>query len=267
MADNSIDAAGVIDHIANWLTAYAGSSGTNGFVIGISGGIDSAVTSTLGARTGLPVLCCEMPIHQHADQVGRAARHIDWLIETYPNVERATVDLTPTFESLIAALPGVDLGPDHEMALVNSRARLRMTTLYYFAAAHGRLVLGTGNKVEDFGVGFYTKYGDGGVDVSPIADLVKTEVYAVGRELGVNRAILDAPPTDGLWGDDRTDEDQLGASYPELEWAMTFAGDDAGLTDREREVLAIYRRLHAANRHKMDPIPVCMIPDSLRTGD
>jgi len=264
MTDGTIDARGVADHITKWLKDYATASGTGGFVVGISGGIDSAVTSALGALTGLPTLCCEMPIHQHADQVTRAARHIDWLIENFPNVGRVTVDLTPTFDGLIDALPGVDIGPGHEMALVNSRARLRMTTLYYFAGAHGRLVLGTGNKVEDFGVGFYTKYGDGGVDLSPIADLVKTEVYAVARELGVNQAILDAPPTDGLWGDDRTDEDQLGASYPELEWAMAFNGDESGLDNRQREVLAIYRRLNTANRHKMDPIPVCLIPDALR---
>ncbi|MEQ8664970.1 MAG: NAD(+) synthase [Rhodospirillales bacterium] len=271
MQTATIDAAGVVGHITAWLKEYAEKSGTKGFVVGISGGIDSAVTSALGARTGLPVLCCEMPIHQNASQVTRARRHIDWLIERYPDVSRVEVDLTPVFDGLIDALPGVEIGPNesrsHDMALVNSRARLRMTTLYYFAAAHHRLVLGTGNKVEDFGVGFYTKYGDGGVDLSPIADLVKTEVYAVAAALGINEDIMTAPPTDGLWGDDRTDEDQIGASYPELEWAMSFeetGGDEKGLDDRQRVVLAIYRRMHAANRHKMDPIPVCMIPDSLR---
>lgn len=271
MSQATIDANGVVEHIVGWLKEYSAASGTEGFVVGVSGGIDSAVTSTLGARTGLPVLCCEMPIHQNAAQVGRASKHIDWLIENHPNVSRVEVDLTPTFDGLIAALPGAGLGHGHEMALVNSRARLRMTTLYYFAAANRRLVLGTGNKVEDFGVGFYTKYGDGGVDVSPIADLMKTEVYAVAAALGVNDDIMTAPPTDGLWGDDRTDEDQIGASYPELEWAMAFTdasrdngGDESALDDRQREVLAIYRRMHAANRHKMDPIPVCAIPDSLR---
>jgi NAD+ synthase len=139
-----------------------------------------------------------------------------------------------------------------------------MTTLYYLAGIHGYLVAGTGNKVEDFGVGFYTKYGDGGVDLSPIADLNKTEVYAVGKELGVNHDILTAPPTDGLWGDDRTDEDQIGATYPELEWAMDFNGDENAINDRQREVLDIYRRLHRANKHKMDPIPVCAIPEELK---
>jgi NAD+ synthase len=154
--------------------------------------------------------------------------------------------------------------PGHAMALVNTRARLRMTTLYYHAAANNRLVLGTGNKVEDFGVGFYTKYGDGGVDISPIADLTKTEVYAIASELGISQEIIAAPPTDGLWGDDRTDEDQLGASYPELEWAMEYGGDASVLTGREKEVFKIYTRMNRANKHKMDPIPVCMIPDHLK---
>lgn len=254
----------IIEHITDWLAAYIEKSGTTGFVIGISGGVDSAITSTLGARTGRPLLCVEMPIHQAENQVSRARVHIDWLIQNHPTVERVEVQLTPVFDGLVDALGMNAAGSGHDMALVNTRARLRMTTLYYYAAAHNRLVLGTGNKVEDFGVGFYTKYGDGGVDVSPIADLTKTEVYAVGRELGISDAILQAPPTDGLWGDDRTDEDQLGASYPELEWAMAFDDDESTLDARQTEVLDIYRRLNAANKHKMDPIPVCQIPDGLR---
>jgi len=254
----------IIDHITSWLKAYVEKSGTTGFVVGVSGGIDSAITSTLGARTGLPLLCVEMPIHQPESHVSRARAHIDWLMQNHDNVDSVEIQLTSVFDGLVAAL-GVDTqGPGHDMALVNSRARLRMTTLYYYAAAQNRLVLGTGNKVEDFGVGFYTKYGDGGVDLSPIADLSKTEVYAVGQELGVSDAIMQAPPTDGLWGDDRTDEDQLGASYPELEWAMEFDGDETTLDARQTEILTIYRRLNAANRHKMEPIPVCNIPDNLR---
>jgi len=259
-----MQATDVIRHITEWLNAYAKQSGSNGFVVGISGGIDSAITSTLGARTGLSLLCVEMPIHQADNQVSRARAHIDWLKNGYPGVDSIEVELTPVFDGLVDALKVEATGSGHDMALVNSRARLRMTTLYYYAAARGLLVLGTGNKVEDFGVGFYTKYGDGGVDVSPIADLSKTEVYAVGRELGISDAIMDAPPTDGLWGDDRTDEDQLGASYPELEWAMDFAGDEGILNSRQREVLKIYRRLNTTNRHKMEPIPVCIIPDHLR---
>lgn len=259
----------IIDHITRWLDGYVERSGTNGFVVGVSGGIDSAVTSTLGARTGRPLLCVEMPIHQNPGQVTRAQKHIQWLRATFGNAGSVTVELTPVFDALVEALPALDLDPGHghEMALVNARARLRMTTLYYFAQLHGRLVLGTGNKVEDFGVGFYTKYGDGGVDLSPIADLTKTEVYTVGEALGVGDEIIAAPPTDGLWGDDRTDEDQIGATYPELEWAMAYeesGGDEAGLDARRREVLAIYRRLHAANRHKMEPIPVCTIPSELK---
>ncbi len=254
----------VIEHITGWLRDYGQGAGTGGFVIGVSGGIDSAVSSTLAARTGLPLLVVEMPIHQSQNQVTRAREHIESLKQRYENVGSVEVELTDVFDRLIAALPDSPDDARREMSLVNTRARLRMTTLYYFAALQGRLVVGTGNKVEDFGIGFFTKYGDGGVDLSPIADLVKTEVYELGRALDVNEAILTAAPTDGLWGDDRTDEDQIGASYPELEWAMRFDGDESGLDNRQTEVLAIYRRLNTANKHKMEPIPVCMIPDALR---
>lgn len=256
----------IIDHITDWLNSYVGKSAVNGFVIGVSGGIDSAVTSMLGARTGQPLLCVEMPIHQNSNQVTRAQRHIARLKQNFPNVDSTGVPLTDVFDDLINVLPAVEDEELRAMAQVNSRARLRMTVLYYFAAHHGYLVLGTGNKVEDFGIGFYTKYGDGGVDISPIADLNKTEVYALGRELGIIEEILQAAPTDGLWHDDRTDEEQIGASYPELEWAMAFDGDEARLEDRQKEVLAIYRRLNRANQHKMEPIPVCIIPKSFK-GD
>jgi len=205
-----------------------------------------------------------MPIHQSPDQVSRARAHIEMLKARHPTVSGVEVDLTDVFDRMVMALPEGPEPNSRDMALVNTRARLRMTTLYYLAGAHNHLVVGTGNKVEDFGIGFFTKYGDGGVDLSPIADLTKTEVYAVGRALGVGPAILSAPPTDGLWGDSRTDEDQIGASYPELEWAMAFRGDRATLTPRQAEVLSIYERRHAANKHKMEPIPVCMIPDALR---
>ena len=257
----------VIEHIVNWLRDYAINANIKGFVIGVSGGIDSAVTSTLCARTGLELLCVEMPIHQGENQVTRADGHINWLMDNYPNVKRQPVNLTPVFDSLVAALPKVADEEKRFMSLANTRARLRMTTLYYFAALKGYLVAGTGNKVEDFGIGFYTKYGDGGVDLSPIADLVKTEVYALGSVLGVNQDIMEAPPTDGLWGDHRTDEDQIGASYPELEWAMQM--DNEGKTiddfsDRKKEVFAIYKKFNSANKHKMIPIPICEIPDSLK---
>ncbi|MDT0621162.1 NAD(+) synthase [Croceitalea vernalis] len=257
----------VIDHIVTWLKDYAHNANIKGFVIGVSGGIDSAVTSTLCAKTGLDLLCLEMPIHQGKNQVSRADNHIEWLMTNFKNVNRQPVNLTPVFDSLVDALPEVDNEEERFMSLANTRARLRMTTLYYFAAIEGYLVAGTGNKVEDFGVGFYTKYGDGGVDLSPIADLLKSEVWEIGRVLGVSKEIIEAAPTDGLWGDSRTDEDQIGASYPELEWAMQM--DDDGKTledfsDREKEVFAIYKRFNTANKHKMIPIPICEIPDSLK---
>jgi NAD+ synthase len=254
----------IIEHITSWLRDYCSRAGTEGFIIGVSGGIDSAVSSTLAARTDLPLLVVEMPIHQSRDQVSRAQQHITFLEERYGKVDSLEVELTDVFDRLIEALPDSPDEERREMSLVNTRARLRMTTLYYFAGLQSRLVVGTGNKVEDFGIGFFTKYGDGGVDLNPIADLTKTEVYEVGRGLGVDEAILSAAPTDGLWGDDRTDEDQIGASYPELEWAMSFDGNESALSDRQSEVLAIYRRLHSANRHKMKPIPICEIPDALR---
>jgi NAD+ synthase len=255
---------GIVDHISGWLSNYATNAGAEGFVVGVSGGIDSAVTSALCARTKLPVLCLEMPIHQSKDQVSRARKHIEKLESTYPNVTSLEIELSGFFDQFVEHLPQADDTAKHEFSLVNARARMRMTTLYYFAGLKNYLVAGTGNKVEDFGVGFYTKYGDGGVDLSPIADLNKTEVYAVGRELGIINEILVAPPTDGLWGDDRTDEDQIGASYPELEWAMDFKGDPSSLNGRQAEVLKIYRDLHNRNKHKMLPIPVCEIPESLK---
>lgn len=262
-----LNTEGAIHHIAAWLRDYCTGNGQHGFVVGISGGIDSAVTSTLCARTGLPVHCVEMPIHQPPGHVQRAQEHIAWLREKHPLVQARRVDLTAPFEALAAAFPGGPAGAVRDLALANTRARLRMATLYYVAGLHRCLVAGTGNKVEDFGVGFYTKYGDGGVDLSPIADLTKTEVFAVAKALGIVHSIQAAKPTDGLFGDDRSDEDQLGASYPELEWAMALR--EAGMeperpTERQRAVLAIYDRLHRANAHKWKPIPVCVLPKELR---
>ncbi|MCB4800219.1 NAD(+) synthase [Neotamlana laminarinivorans] len=257
----------VVEHIVDWLKDYATKAGVSGFVIGISGGIDSAVTSTLCAKTGLQLLCLEMPIHQAPSQVSRALNHIEWLQSNFDDVRMTQVNLTPVFDSLVASLPAVENEEDRFMSLANTRARLRMTSLYYFAALEKLLVAGTGNKVEDFGVGFYTKYGDGGVDLSPIADLLKTEVYEIAKFLGVNQEIIDAQPTDGLWGDDRTDEDQIGASYPELEWAMKMSDEGKTSKDfsgRELEVFNIYKRFNTANKHKMIPIPVCEIPTSYK---
>ncbi|PCJ97466.1 MAG: NAD(+) synthase [Flavobacteriaceae bacterium] len=257
----------VTNHIVTWLKDYATNANIKGFVIGVSGGIDSAVTSTLCAKTGLDLLVLEMPIHQAESQIGRASRHIEWLKDNFNSVHRQEVNLTPVFDSLVNALPKVDNEEDRFMSLANTRARLRMTSLYYFAALKGYLVAGTGNKVEDFGVGFYTKYGDGGVDLSPIADLMKSEVYDIAKYVGVNEEIIKAAPTDGLWGDDRTDEDQIGASYPELEWAMKMEAEGSNPNDftaREKEVFLIYRRFNSSNKHKMISIPVCDIPNELK---
>jgi NAD+ synthase len=254
----------IADHVTRWLGDYAERAGARGFIVGISGGIDSAVTSTLAAMTARPVVAVTLPIHQHEAQLRRARDHIRWLESRHDNVSPAEVELTGVVDALVAALPEGGDAERQELSLVNARARLRMTTLYYFAALHRDLVVGTGNKVEDFGIGFFTKYGDGGVDLSPIADLTKTEVYALADALDIIDDIQKAPPTDGLWGDNRTDEDQIGASYPELEWAMEFSGDENSLDARQREVLAIFRRHHAASHHKMVPIPVCKIPADLR---
>jgi len=257
----------VAEHIVKWLKDYAENAKVKGFVVGVSGGIDSAVTSTLCAKTGLPTLCVEMPIHQAQSQVTRAQEHIAQLKERFNNVSDTRVDLTSTFEDFKKSAPEVETSAQNDLALANTRARLRMTTLYYLAGLHGLLVAGTGNKVEDFGVGFFTKYGDGGVDLSPIADLVKSEVYALGAHLEVPESIQKAQPTDGLFGDSRTDEDQIGASYDELEWAMQMqdAGKSADdFSGREKEVYKIYIRLNTINQHKMIPIPVCEIPKELQ---
>ncbi len=248
--------------IVNWLKLYAENSKVNGFVIGISGGVDSAVTSTLCAQTGLKVLCIEMPIHQAQSHINRGREHIEQLKQRFPNVNSIEADLTTTFETFKMAVPNDLDSAKVNLSLANTRARLRMTTLYYFAGIHGLLVAGTGNKVEDFGVGFYTKYGDGGVDLSPIADLMKSEVYLLGHYLKIPKSILEASPTDGLFGDDRTDEQQLGASYDELEWAMLQDESKKSIEDfsgRERTVFGIYKRLNTINQHKMTPIPICEI--------
>lgn len=248
--------------ITNWLKDYANSAKVNGYIIGISGGIDSAVTSTLCALTGLKVIAVTLPIRQTKAEFDRANEHIAWLKERFQQVSSEVIDLTETFNLLENTLP---LTTQNDfLAMANTRSRLRMTTLYAVGQANKLLVAGTGNKVEDFGVGFFTKYGDGGVDVSPIADLHKTEVFQLAKELGIVSSIQEAQPTDGLWEDGRSDEDQIGATYPELEWAMEFKGDPTTLTPRQQEVLAIYSRFHRANTHKMQPIPVCLIPDKYR---
>jgi NAD+ synthase len=248
--------------IVNWLKTYAENAKVNGFVVGISGGVDSAVTSTLCAQTGLKVLCVEMPIHQHESHVNRGREHIQQLKDRFSNVSDTLADLTSVFETFKNEVPTDFEEHKLNLTLANTRARLRMTTLYYFAGVHGLLVAGTGNKVEDFGVGFFTKYGDGGVDLSPIADLMKSEVFMLAEYLKVPASILNAAPSDGLFGDEKTDEAQLGATYDELEWAMIQDQEGKAITDfsgREKTVFEIYKRLNKINQHKMKEIPVCLV--------
>ena len=243
------------EEITNWISDYALENDIRALVVGVSGGVDSAVTSTLSARTGIRTIVLNMPIHQKKYQDDLSKKHISWLKDNFNNVEERIVNLSKTYDSFVETM-SVDEVSD--LALANSRARLRMTALYATAGSNGGIVVGTGNKVEDFGVGFYTKYGDGGVDISPIADLLKTEVYQIARELDIIEEIIQAAPTDGLWGDGRSDEEQLGASYEELEWAMKESENPSNkdLSEREKDVLGIYQRLNKLNSHKMNPIPI-----------
>ena len=253
------------NHIVSWLTNHVESSNTKGYVIGVSGGIDSALSSTLASLTGKKVILLNMPINQSPDQYNRSNEHIDWLVKNNENVTSMIVDLTDAFESFTKTLEKFETS---ELALVNAASRLRMMTLYSVANTHNLLVCGTGNKVEDYGIGFFTKYGDGGVDVSPIADLMKSEVYELCKFLGVPRSIQNAVPTDGLWGDNRSDEDQIGASYDELEWALDYYDEfglcKTNLTKRQSDVLDIYEKRHTTTEHKMKMPPTCVIPEEIK---
>ena len=238
-----------VKFISNWIKNYVDQmpNKAQSLVIGISGGIDSSVSSTLSAMTGLKTIVLTMPIKQKENQHDLSLKHQEWLTNKFKNVEAHTISLDKLFETFSSTLNKFD----NEHGYANSRARLRMTTLYQVAAANKGIVVGTGNKVEDFGVGFYTKYGDGGVDISPIADCNKTEVWELGKELGILKEIIDAPPTDGLWDDGRTDEGQLGFNYSELEDAMS----NPNSPHRDQ-----YEKIRNQNLHKMEPIPVCKIP-------
>ena len=236
--------------ITEWIKSYAEKNKIKTLVVGVSGGIDSAVVSTLCAKTGLDTIVLNMPIHQSNNQLNLSNKHIDWLISNWENVEGHLIDLTGTYDLFCES----DL-KNHQLSdlvLANTRARVRMATLYAIAGSNNGIVVGTGNKVEDFGVGFYTKYGDGGVDISPIADLYKSEVYALADSLGIIAEIQEAAPTDGLWGDGRT------ATYDELEWAMKEIENPSNdeLNDRQKSVMKIYLKLNSTNSHKMNPIPV-----------
>jgi NAD+ synthase len=239
-----------VKYISNWIKTYVDQmpSKAQSLVIGISGGIDSSVSSTLSAMTGLKTIVLSMPIRQKSHQHDLSIKHQEWLINKFKNVEAHTINLDELFLTFSSSLSNFD----NEHGMANSRARLRMVTLYQVAAANKGIVIGTGNKVEDFGVGFYTKYGDGGVDISPIADCSKSEVWELGGELGLLKEIIEAAPTDGLWDDGRTDEGQLGLQYHELEEAM----NNFNSTNRAK-----YESIRKENLHKMEPIPVCKIPN------
>jgi NAD+ synthase len=267
-----------IKHISKWIRDYARKAGVDTLVVGISGGIDSSVVSALCAETGLKTIAVQMPIRQNRKLDNLSSAQAGWLLEQFPNnVTHMSMDLTPVFsafEKKVQPFCGPEQEPNEreQLAFANSRARLRMMTLYQIAQSHGGIVVGTGNRVEDFGVGFFTKYGDGGVDISPIGDCMKTDVWDMGRELGLLEAIINAPPTDGLWADDRNDEDQLGMTYPDLERMMSIdllkraKGVDsdmpgsAKLSADDRKKLKRYQELRARNMHKMTPVPVCMMP-------
>ena len=244
-------------NIIKWIKDYSESNNFS-LVVGISGGIDSALVSTLCAETGLDTYVVSMPIYQKEDQLKRARNHIKWLKSIYNNVIDLEFDLTETFQSFSNNFNNSQNGKpfNSPLSLANSRSRLRMTTLYHIASNVNGIVVGTGNKVEDFGVGFFTKYGDGGVDISPIADLTKTEVRQMAKKLGVNDDIIVAKPTDGLWEDDRSDEEQIGATYEELEWVMSFNGNIDELSGRNKDVYNIYKNFNKSNKHKMIAIPV-----------
>lgn len=263
-----------IKHIVKWIRNYAKASKVNTLVVGISGGIDSSVVSALCAETGLKTIVVQMPIRQNKKLDNRSSMQAGWLLERYQdNVTHMSMDLTPVFTAFEKKVdpycyPESGNASQTDLAFANSRARLRMMTLYQIAQCHGGIVVGTGNKVEDFGVGFFTKYGDGGVDISPIGDCLKTEVWDMGREFGLPQEIIDAPPTDGLWADDRTDEDQLGMTYPELERAMAndkldrecvYDSLPIQMAKEEKAQLKRYREIRSRNLHKMQPIPVCRL--------
>ncbi len=248
-------------NVAAWLAMKATEAGRKCFVVGVSGGVDSALVSTLCAKTGYPTLCLTLPCRSRADGLERANKHVAWLMKEFKNVEKVNIDLTATYNAFANTLNGEW---NSKLAHANTKSRLRMIALYQVATCVNGLVVGTGNKVEDFGVGFFTKYGDGGVDLSPISDFLKSEVRYMAEALGVLPEIVNAIPTDGLWADTRTDETQLGATYDELEWAMQWLEDGKncystvlveGLTPRQKEVLRIYNERHTASRHKMNPIP------------
>lgn len=270
------DYAELESRIVSWIREYADNNGINALVVGVSGGIDSAVVSTLCARTRIPTFVLTMPLASKMDNTILSTSHATYLRETYSNVVMQNVELSSTYEQLMKSIDwwtdmhGGEKGTytSNDLANANTKSRLRMVTLYQVAGSVGGIVVGTGNKVEDYGIGFYTKYGDGGVDIAPIADLYKTEVWELGRHLGVDQRIIDAAPTDGLWEDSRTDEAQVGASYEDLEWVMEsnifiheskpesatmWMGKE--LTENQMSAIKQYGKFNRQNKHKMISIP------------
>lgn len=251
--------------ISTWIKQYAKNNNIKSLVVGVSGGVDSAVVSKLCVLSGIKTHMVVIGIHSNEEHIDIAEKHIFSMIDEYSSpdkydvIEHHYINMDDIFDSLSI------LGPSSAHVLANTKSRLRMLSLYHIAGNEQGIVVGTGNKVEDFGVGFYTKYGDGGVDISPIADLYKTEVRELGRYLGISEEILNAAPTDGLWSDNRTDEQQIGATYEELEWVMEvpckeFVGSHRKYTPRQIEVIRIYEKLHGQNQHKMQPIPIYKLP-------
>ena len=249
------------DEIITWIKNYCKNNKIQSLIIGVSGGIDSALVSTLCAKTDIDTYAILLPLHQKEEQTIRGEKHVDWLINNHSNVKKVKIDLSNVFDTFKTSIPD---DSHNELSFANSKSRLRMTTLYQIAQSKNGIVVGTGNKVEDFGVGFFTKYGDGGVDISPIADLYKSEVYEISRLFGVIDEILNARPTDGLWDDDRDDETQIGATYDELEWVMEYIQNNPHytpsdldmLTDKQLNVLRIYMNLNNKNKHKMVETPI-----------
>lgn len=247
---------------SDWIKEYTLKNNRKALVTGVSGGVDSAVVSTLNAMTGIRSIGVIMPCHSKANETTRGWAHMKWLMDKFPNVEMLEIDLTATFDAFSKSLPVELRDAKAQLSFANDKSRLRMTTLYHVAGYNDGLVVGTGNKVEDFGVGFFTKYGDGGVDLSPIAKFTKTEVRAMAKALGINKDICEAIPTDGLWDDARSDESQLGATYEEFEWIMKWLDDirncrtASTITARQNEVLTIYNRWNKAAQHKLNPIPI-----------
>jgi NAD+ synthase len=246
-----IDYENLSNQIQNWIIDYVNENKIKTLVIGVSGGIDSAVVSTLCSKTGIPTIAVGMPLNSKKENTKLSNLQLDFLVKN--NVRIVEYDLSKTFKSFETLMSDYFVS---DLANANSKSRLRMTTLYHIAAATRGIVVGTGNKVEDFGVGFYTKYGDGGVDISPIADLYKTEVRELGRHLGIPQEIIDVAPTDGLWDDDRNDEEQIGATYEELEWVMEYGENKETFTEKEINISNIYQNFNEKNKHKMVPIPI-----------